>query len=335
MTYDNEAGTTRTTSVSALFDSETDAQRAVDRLVQAGIPSASIRMVAGGSDTAAATAAGTDNRDKGFWDSLGDFFFPDEDRYTYAEGLSRGGYLVTVTGLAASHYDTALDILDDEGSINLDEREQSWRAEGWGGYEASSYATRTGGTAEPSISGYDAAGLQTDRDAARDYDTAGTGATGTGMGTGTGAARTGMGTGTGTGTDESIPVIEERLQVGKRETAHGRVRVRAYTVEQPVNESVELREERVEIERRPVDRPVDAGDTAFQDRTLEAEEYREEAVVQKEARVVEEIGLRKTSDTHRETISDTVRRTEVEVEDDRTDPNRTDVNRTDLDRDRT
>ena len=56
---------------------------------------------------------------------------------------------------------------------------------------------------------------------------------------------------------------------------------------------------------------------AFQDRTIEAEEYREEAVISKEARVVEEIGLRKTSDTHQETVSDTVRRTEVEIEDDR------------------
>ena len=317
MTYDNEVGTTGTTSVSALFDSEADAQRAVDRLVQAGIPSASIRMVAGGSDTTTTTTAGTGDRDKGFWDSLGDFFFPDEDRYAYAEGLSRGGYLVTVTGLSASHYDIALDILDDEGSINLDEREQSWRSEGWGGYEASSYASRAGGMTEPSVTGYEGAGLQTGGDVARDYDTVRTG------------------TGTDIGTDETIPVIEERLRVGKRETAHGRVRVRAYTVEQPVNESVELREERVEIERRPVDRPVDAGDVAFQDRTLEAEEYREEAVVQKEARVVEEIGLRKTSDTHRETISDTVRRTEVEVEDDRTDLDRTDPGRTDLDRDRT
>lgn len=168
---------------------------------------------------------------------------------------------------------------------------------------------QAGGT---TTAGYEGAGLQTGGDVTRDYDTA------------------------RAGTEETIPVIEERLRVGKREAAHGRVRVRAYTVEQPVNESVELREERVEIERRPVDRAVDAGDVAFQDRTLEAEEYREEAVVQKEARVVEEIGLRKTSDTHRETISDTVRRTEVEVEDDRTDLNRTDLSgRTDLDRDRT
>ena len=66
-------------------------------------------------------------------------------------------------------------------------------------------------------------------------------------------------------------------------------------VEEPVNESVDLLEERVEIARRLVDHEVTSADTAFQDRTIEREEYREEAVVQKEARVVEEIGLRKTS----------------------------------------
>ena len=301
MTYDNEVGassaqqlgTTGNASLSAMFDSHDDAQRAVDRLVQAGIPMAHIRMVSGGSDTPSATRT---DEDKGFWDSLGDFFFPDEDRYTYAEGLSRGGYLVTVTGLGAAHHDIALDILDDEGSVDLDERAETWRSEGWDGYESSSYAA-AGGSA--SMTG----GSST---AAR-----------------TGNLDTQMEYGADTGRldqrsdDETIPVVEERIRIGKRDNSHGRVRVRAYTVEEPVSESVDLREDRVEIERRPVDRAVTGAEAAFQDRALEAEEYREEAVVQKEARVVEEIGLRKTSETHRETVSDTVRRTEVEIDDER------------------
>lgn len=292
MTYDNEAGTLGTSSsVSAMFDSQADAQRAVERLVQAGIPSERIRQVAGRSDRT--TYAASDDHDKGFWESLGDFFFPDEDRYTYAEGLSRGGCLVTVTGLSGAEYDTALDILDDEGSVNLDERAQSWRSEGWGGYETSSYAsgaTASAHGARTETGGYgDGDSLRTDRDL--------------------------------TG-EETIPVVEERIRIGKRETGHGRVRVRAYTIEEPVNESVELRQERVEIERRPVDRAVTGTEAAFQDRTIEAEEYREEAVVQKEARVVEEIGLRKRSETHTETVSDTVRRTEVEIDKDDADLDR-------------
>ena len=303
MTYDSNAGTTGNTSVSAMFDSHAEAQHALERLTAAGISSSQIRMMSGETAGASTTTTGRADEDKGFWESLGDFFFPEEDRYAYAEGLSRGGYLVTVTGLGSTQYETALDILDDEGSVNLDEREQSWRSEGWGGYETSSYAagstaaaygTRTGATDAVDSPYIDNDSLRADATLRGDSDLHG---------------------------EETIPVVEERIRVGKRETGHGRVRVRAYTVEEPVNESVELRDERVEIERRAVDRPAVA-DQDYLDRTIEAEEHREEAVVQKEARVVEEIGLRKTSDTHTETVSDTVRRTEVEVEDDRTDLDR-------------
>ena len=69
--------------------------------------------------------------------------------------------------------------------------------------------------------------------------------------------------------------------------------------------------------------PSDSEEEAFVDRTLEAEERAEEAVVGKEARVTEEIGLRRESDERTETVSDTVRRTEVEVEDERDTDSRT------------
>ncbi|QUS36894.1 DUF2382 domain-containing protein [Falsirhodobacter algicola] len=261
------------TTISALFDSRADAERATERLRMQGIAASQIDLVEGAETTGTAT---TDpDRNKGFWDKLGDYLFPEEDRYSYAEGLSRGGFLVTVSGLSGAEYDSALDILEDDGTVNLDEREESWRSEGWGGYSSSPYSgAATGMAATP----------------AREP----------------------------VAHDDTIEVMEERLRVGKRDTNRGHVRVRAYTVEEPVSETVELREEHVELERRPVDRAATATE-AFQDRTLEAEEHREDVVVSKEARVVEEIGLRKTSDTHREEVSDTVRHTEVEVEDDRRD----------------
>jgi uncharacterized protein (TIGR02271 family) len=129
----------------------------------------------------------------------------------------------------------------------------------------------------------------------------------------TGAARTGTGT-----QEQVIPVYEEALKVGKRVVEQGHVRVRVYTVEHPVQEGVTLREERVAVERRPVDRPVGAphGDT-FQDRTIDVTTHREEPVLEKEARVKEEIVVRKDADQRTETVRDTARRTEVEVEDDR------------------
>ena len=119
------------------------------------------------------------------------------------------------------------------------------------------------------------------------------------------------------GTEEVIPVYEEQLRVGKRDVSHGRVRIRSYVVETPVNEQVRLRSESVQVERKPVDRPVAAGDALFQDRVIEAEERAEEAVVGKETRVKEELTLRKTTDDRTQDISDTVRHTEVEIQDER------------------
>ena len=120
---------------------------------------------------------------------------------------------------------------------------------------------------------------------------------------------------------EVIPVAEEQLHVGKREVEHGRVRVRSYLVERPVEEQVSLREERVAVERRPVEGSTRtgavSGDALFQERTIEMDEKREEAVVSKEARVKEELVIKKDVNQRTETISDTVRSTEVDIEDER------------------
>ena len=122
-----------------------------------------------------------------------------------------------------------------------------------------------------------------------------------------------------TGTQEQvIPVYEEELKVGKRTVEQGHVRVRVYTVEKPVQEGLTLREERVAVERRPVDRPVSGTPgEAFRERTIDVTTHREEPVVGKEARVKEEIVVRKEDDQRTETVRDTVRRSEVEIEDDR------------------
>ena len=115
-----------------------------------------------------------------------------------------------------------------------------------------------------------------------------------------------------------VQVAEEELRVGKRDVGRGSVRVRSYVTERPVEEQVELRQERVTIERRPVDRAVAPGDAAFTERTIEAVERGEEAVVSKTARVTEEIGLRTDVEQETETVRDTVRKQNVEVEDERT-----------------
>ena len=78
---------------------------------------------------------------------------------------------------------------------------------------------------------------------------------------------------------------------------------------------MQLREEHVTIERQPVDQPASAADIdAFKEGTLEIRETAEEPVVAKTARVVEEVRVGKEVSERTETVSDTVRKTDVEVE---------------------
>jgi len=113
----------------------------------------------------------------------------------------------------------------------------------------------------------------------------------------------------------SIPVVEEELQVGKRAVQRGGVRVYSHVVEQPVEESIELREEHVKVERRPTDRAVESGDLGrMRDQSVEVTEMAEEPVVSKRARVREEVVVGKETTQRTEKVRDTVRRTEVEVE---------------------
>ena len=92
-----------------------------------------------------------------------------------------------------------------------------------------------------------------------------------------------------------------------------------------MEEHIRLREEHVNVERQPVNRPVGAADeNTFKEREIELTERSEVPVVNKEARVVEEIRVSKDVTERDETIRDTVRSTEVDIDKlDRND-NRTD-----------
>lgn len=85
-------------------------------------------------------------------------------------------------------------------------------------------------------------------------------------------------------------------------------------VETPVEEQVSLRDETIRVERRAVTggSPVTSAD--FTERTVEMTETDEEAVVAKTARVTEEVVVSKDVTERVETVRDTVRRDEVEIE---------------------
>ena len=120
----------------------------------------------------------------------------------------------------------------------------------------------------------------------------------------------------GAGAEEAVQVVEEELSVGKRKVASGGVRVTTSVSERPVKETVTLREEHVGAERRTVDRTLSAqeAEAAFEEKTVEMMGTSEQVEVRKEARVVGEVALTKETKERQQTVKDTVRRTDVEVE---------------------
>lgn len=118
-----------------------------------------------------------------------------------------------------------------------------------------------------------------------------------------------------TGDQVVVPVVEEELQVGKRVEETGGAHIHTTVVETPVQQSVNLREEHVTVERHAVDRAATAADFVPGAQDITLTESREVPVVAKEARVVEEVVVGKTASEHTETINDTVRRTDVVVDD--------------------
>jgi uncharacterized protein (TIGR02271 family) len=197
---------------------------------------------------------------------------PEEDAHLYAEGIRRGGTLVTVHTDQGSSARVE-EILNSHGAVDVDERRREYEKSGWNRFSEEAEPYREGATY-------------------RDDTTK---------------------TGTTRG-KKAIPVVEEKLNVGKREVERGGVRVYNRVTEQPVQQNINLTEERVNVERRPVNRPASESDLSFRDKTIEVKETAEVPVVSKEARVVEEVVVGKERNQRTETVRDTVRKSDVNVE---------------------
>ncbi len=118
-----------------------------------------------------------------------------------------------------------------------------------------------------------------------------------------------------TNADAVIPVVEEELLVGKRQVQRGGVRVYSRVVEVPVEETVVLQEEHATINRQTVNRPVTEADMEkMRIQSVEVTESAEVPVVEKSARVVEEVMVSKETTERTEHVTDTVRKTQVEVQ---------------------
>jgi uncharacterized protein (TIGR02271 family) len=111
-----------------------------------------------------------------------------------------------------------------------------------------------------------------------------------------------------------LRLAEEQLQVGKEMVESGRARVRRYTTEREVEEKVSLHDEHAEVIRRAISDPKAFADVDWADDEIEVVETAEHALVNKTARVVEEIGLKKVGTEHVETIHEKLRRQQAEFE---------------------
>ena len=290
-------------TVTCLFGSDSQASSSVRELEQSGISQGKICLfTASGNNRTWDGTSGFDESTSGsHHDRVENYLItngvPRDDARAYAEGVRRGHALIAVR-CDDDEVDRVVDILDDDDVLDLDERQNAWRSEGWNHQDSG--VADLGGSATTSA-GMMGSGM-TEGSAMRDRDSL-------------------YAHGSSSDRDEVIPIAEEELHVGKREVGGGRVRIRSHVVERPVEEQVTLREEHVSVERRPVDGTMRSGSVndgdLFRERTVEMEERSEEAVVSKEARVVEEVVVRKDSDQRTQTVSDTVRKTEVEVDDER------------------
>jgi uncharacterized protein (TIGR02271 family) len=114
--------------------------------------------------------------------------------------------------------------------------------------------------------------------------------------------------------EDVLRLAEEQLEVGKRMVETGKTRVRRFVTERDVSADVTLHEEHADIIRRAVTDPKYIGEIDWGDSTIEVVETAEQALVNKTARIVEEVGLRKIGSDHVETIRDKIRRQQVEIE---------------------
>jgi uncharacterized protein (TIGR02271 family) len=286
-------------TIAAVFDNRSSAEQARDDLLASGYPRDQIRLSEGSSAGMGAvntSATGTRTDDQSFGSSIKNFFSDlfggdhSEDARMYSEAVARGNFVVTLTTDSESEVERAADIIERYNPVDIDEQ-----ASQWGGAAYGSDAMRSSmGSSQQS------------QGASQQFEP------GSQM---QGEVRQRQGSKQRSDAGATIPVVQEELKIGKREVQRGGVRVYQRVLETPVNESIGLREEHVRVERHPVDQPVNPADlSAFEEGSFEMRETAEEAVVEKSARVVEEVIVGKDVTEREQQINETVRRTEVEVE---------------------
>lgn len=115
--------------------------------------------------------------------------------------------------------------------------------------------------------------------------------------------------------DVVVSLIEEDVEFGKRAYEKGVTRVQSRVVERPFEHALRLRDEAIHVERKKVDAPLGPGeaDARLVDQRVEVLAITEHPITEKHARVVEELVVRKKAEERSERLTETIRRTSVEI----------------------
>jgi uncharacterized protein (TIGR02271 family) len=314
----------------AVFDNRSDAQKAMDELLQCGFARDEVRLTEDtGATVGGQSNAGAASQDEGVTAKVKHFFTDlfgtdnSEHSDKYATAVSKGHHVLTVTAADEPEIERAADVVERYGPVDIDEKAAMWA--GGAGVAKSEAMRMSGAGGMQQSQGASQQSLNKDVPMGTTYQQPmedsldiSTPAVGNRQGAsmqGSQQRDTSMGGISGGASSTAIPVVQEQLKVGKREVQRGGVRVFSRIVETPVDQSIGLREEHVNIERHAVDQPVSSADTtAFKEQWIEMRETAEEPVVEKTARVVEEVVVAKEVGEREEKIHGTVRHTEVEVE---------------------
>ncbi len=202
---------------------------------------------------------------------------PDTHSHFYAEGVRRGGHLVTVF-TDDQHYAAAVELMRNHGAVDITRRADYYKKSGYDRYDTN---------AKPYSD--EEATAERQKYQSHDYDES--------------------------HADKVLPEIEEQVHIGKQKVQRGGVRIFARETQVPVEKNVTLRDETIHVDRKNVDRAATADDLkAFQEGEVTLTETDEEAVVSKEARVTGEVRVGKTVEEKTQTVSDTAKKREIEVE---------------------
>jgi uncharacterized protein (TIGR02271 family) len=297
-----------THTVVGLFNNRSDAQAAMQELVQNGFIQEDIDLSNRRLDETAGTAATTTDTAStgtGIGDSISNFFsslFGDDPdtASSYTNAAYDADAILTIQVDSSERASEAAEILDRHNAIDVDEHNAQYSR---GNYADTSSLTNDSASYANTT---DSASYASTTDSTNYSNTTGT------MDTETmneARSRTDL------DNEARIPVIEENLQVGKREVERGGARIRSRVIEKPVEANVRLREEHVIVNRHPVNRAATEADfNNVREGEFELTEHAEVPIVGKQARVVEEVEVGKTVEEHDQTVRDTVRRTDVEVD---------------------